>query len=330
MKALVHDKSGSAGGLVVRELETPVPAENEVQVRVHATSLNDFDLFIMQPPLLIRLLRRLLRAVSSRPRPRVRIAGCDVAGIVTAVGSRVQRFRPGDAVYGDVSRMDGGGFGGFAEYVCAPENALAPKPADMTFAQAAALPQAGVLAAQGLFANGPLRPGQKILINGAGGGVGTIGVQLAKRQDVEVTGVDRADKLEMMRRAGFDHVIDYQKEDFTRSGRRYDVIVDTKTNRSPFAYLRALTPDGTYATVGGDTKLVLLMILGRVFTIGSDKRLIMIALKQNKYLAYLSESFEAGQLTPVIDGPYTMNEAGKALRHFAAANHKGKVIITMD
>ena len=187
-----------------------------------------------------------------------------------------------------------------------------------------------MLAAQGLFANGPLRPGQKILINGAGGGVGTIGVQLAKRQDVEVTGVDRADKLEMMRRAGFDHVIDYQKEDFTRSGRRYDVIVDTKTNRSPFAYLRALTPDGTYATVGGDTKLVLLMILGRVFTIGSNKRLIMIALKQNKYLAYLSESFEAGQLTPVIDGPSTMNEAGKALRHFAAANHKGKVIITMD
>src|SRR5687768_4425933 len=183
------------------------------------------------------------------PKP---ILGSDVSGRVVGLGSDVRRFRVGDAVYGDLSRIGPHGWGGFAEYVCARERALVLKPARMTFEQAAALPQAGQLAVQGLAANGPLKPGQKILINGAGGGVGTIGVQLAKAQAVEVTGVDRASKHEMMRSVGFDHVIDYEKEDFTRTGRRYDLILDTKTNRSPFEYARALTPKGTYATVGGD------------------------------------------------------------------------------
>jgi NADPH:quinone reductase-like Zn-dependent oxidoreductase len=250
---------------------------------------------------------------------------------VAAVGGRVTRFRPGDAVYGDLSRMGWGGFGAFAEYVCASEDALAFKPARMTFEQAAALPQAGVLAAQGLLVNGSLHAGQKILINGAGGGVGTIGVQLAKAQDVEVTGVDRASKLEMMRSIGFDYVIDFEKEDFTTSGKRYDLILDTKTNRSAFQYLRALTPNGTYATVGGDTaRLFLFMIASWWIRRTTSKKLVVIALKQNKYLAYLSERFEAGRLVPVIDGPYKLRDAPNAFRHFAAANHKGKVIITMD
>jgi NADPH:quinone reductase-like Zn-dependent oxidoreductase len=167
----------------------------------------------------------------------------------------------GDEVYGDLSRFGSGGWGGFAEYVCAPEAAFVRKPPRMTFEQAAALPQAGQLAVQGLFAAGPLRPGRKILINGAGGGVGTIAVQLAKSQDVEVTGVDSGVKFEMMRAIGFDHVIDYRKEDFTRNGRRYDLILDTKTTRSPFAYLRPLAPGGTYATVGGDLSRLLQFVI---------------------------------------------------------------------
>jgi NADPH:quinone reductase-like Zn-dependent oxidoreductase len=324
MKALVGDGRGSFD---LTDVDRPVPKDHEVLVRVHATSINDFDLFILgRPPLPFRVVGWIVR----RAQPRVRIAGCDIAGTVEAVGTRVERFRPGDAVYGDVSRMGFGGFGGFAEYVCAPESALALKPATMTFEHAGGLPQAGVLAAQGLFANGPLQPGQKILINGAGGGVGTIGVQLAKQQDVEVTGVDRASKLEMMRSIGFDHVTDYEKEDFTKNGRRYDLILDTKTNRSPFAYLRALTPNGTYATVGGDTARVFqIAIAGWLLRLASNKRLVMIALKQNKHLADLSACFEAGRLVPVIDGPYTLSNAKEAFRYFGTAMHKGKVIITM-
>src|SRR5919201_6730471 len=241
MKALIRDRYGPPDVLEVREVEQPAPKEGEVLVRVHAASINDWDWRLLQPPTL---------PLSLGP-PRVRILGSDVAGRVAAVGSGVQRFQLGNDVYGDLSRFGSGGWGGFAEYVCAPERALTLKPPRMTFEQAAALPQAGQLAVQGLYAAGPLRPGLKILINGAGGGVGTIAVQLAKLQDVVVTGVDRASKLDMMRNIGFDHVIDYEKDDFTKSGRRYDLILDTKTTRSPFEYARSLNPGGTYATVGG-------------------------------------------------------------------------------
>lgn len=327
MKALVRDESGSSSVVRMTEVDMPVPRENEVLVRVHATSINDFDLFIFDLPWPFRLVGRLRRAVSARAPLPVKIAGCDIAGTVTAVGSGVENLRPGDAVFGDLS---GNRFGAFAEYVCAPEDALALKPARMTFEQAAALPQAGVLAAQGLFVNGPLQPGQKILINGAGGGVGTIGVQLAKECDVEVTGVDRASKLDMMRSLGFDHVIDYQKEDFTKTGRRYDLIVDTKTNRSAFDYMRALTPNGTYATVGGKTaRLLRLLVFSQLCRLFIRKKLVLIGLKPNKYLAYMSERFETGHLIPVIDGPYQLKDAPEAFRHFLAADHKGKIIITM-
>src|SRR5688572_17625797 len=241
MKALIRDRYGLPDVLEVREIEQPTPLQGEVLVRVHAASINDWDWGLLQGPTL----------PFSRAAPRA-ILGSDVAGRVAALGSGVERFRVGDEVYGDLSRFGPRGWGGFAEYVCARERALVLKPARMTVEQAAALPQAGQLAVQGRAANGPLKPGQTILINASGGGVGTIGVQLAKVHDVEVTGVDRASKLEMMRGVGFDHVIDYEQEDFTRTGRRYDLILDTKTNRSPFEYARALTPKGTYATVGGD------------------------------------------------------------------------------
>ena len=329
MKALVRDGYGSLDVLDLRDIDRPVPKENEVLVRVHAASINDFDLFVLRPFLVLRVVGSILRAVSSSAPPAVKTPGCDIAGTVAAVGSRVERWRPGDEVFGDISHF--GGFGGFAEYVCAPEHALLLKPARMTFEQAAALPQAGVLAVQGLLANGPLRPGMKILINGAGGGVGTIGVQVAKVQDVEVTGVDRASKLEMMWSAGFDHVIDYKREDFTKSGKRYDLILDTKTSRSPLKYARALNPGGTYATVGGVTaKIFLFLLVGWLIRLTTGKKIVVIGLKQNKHLAYLSELFEAGQLVPVIDGPYMLNDWRDAFRHFLAADHKGKVIITID
>jgi NADPH:quinone reductase-like Zn-dependent oxidoreductase len=320
MKALIRDRYGPPEVLEVREVERPVPAAHEVLLRVHAASINDWDWGLLHGPT--------LPFSPAAPKP---ILGSDVAGRVAAVGSNVERFRMGDEVYGDLSRFGPSGWGGFAEYVCAPERALVLKPARMTFEQAAALPQAGQLAVQGLAANGPLQPGQKILINGAGGGVGTIGVQLAKAEAVEVTGVDRASKLEMMRSIGFDHVLDYEKEDFTRTGRRYDLIVDTKTNRSPFEYPRALTPTGTYATVGGEKMHMLLQvaIAGWWTRLTTGKTLRLIGLKQNRDLPYLNERFEAGLLVPVIDGPYTLDEGREAFRHFGAGNHKGKIVITM-
>jgi NADPH:quinone reductase-like Zn-dependent oxidoreductase len=251
MKALIRDQYGPPDVLEVSEVERPSPKEREVLVRVHAASINDWDWRLLQRPTI----------PLSRGAPRVRILGSDIAGRVAAVGGVVQRFRVDDEVYGDLSRFGSGGWGGFAEYVCAPELALVRKPARMTFEQAAALPQAGQLAVQGLFAAGPLRPGQKLLINGAGGGVGTIAIQIAKLEDVEVTGVDSAVKFEMMRTIGFDHVIDYREEDFTNNGLHYDLILDTKTRRSPFEYARSLNPNGTYATVGGDGSGLLQVVI---------------------------------------------------------------------
>ena len=321
MKALIRDRYGSPDVLEVREIDRPVAKQHEVLVRVHAASINDWDWELLRRPML----------PLSRGTPRVRILGCDIAGRVAAVGSGVRRFHVDDDVYGDLSRFGSGGWGGFAEYVCAPERALTLKPARMTFEQAAALPHAGQLAVQGLYAAGPLKPGLKILINGAGGGVGTIAVQLAKLQNVEVTGVDSAAKLEMMRSIGFDQVIDYTREDFTNNGRRYDLILDTKTTRSPFEYARSLNPGGTYATVGGvGTRLLQVAIFGWWIRLTTKKAIRIVALKQNKDVPYLNERFEAGQLVPVIDGFYKLSDAREAFRHFGAANHKGKVVITME
>jgi NADPH:quinone reductase-like Zn-dependent oxidoreductase len=320
MRALIRDRYGPPDVLEVREVERPAPKEGEVLVRVQAASINDWDWGLLRSPDL----------PFTRGAPRVKILGSDVAGRVAAVGSGVERRRVGDEVHGDLSRFGSGGWGGFAEYVCAPERALVIKPPEMTFEQAAALPQAGQLAVQGLFAAGQLRPGLRILVNGAGGGVGTIAVQIAKLHDVEVTGVDRASKLDMMRGIGFDHVIDYEKEDFTKSARRYDLILDTKTNRPPSAYARALEPGGTYATVGGENRrLLLVAAFGWLARLATGKTLRLVVLKQNRDLPYLNERFEAGQLRPVIDGPYELSDAREAFRHFGSGNHKGKVVITM-
>jgi NADPH:quinone reductase-like Zn-dependent oxidoreductase len=322
MKALIRDRYGPPDVLEVRnDVPVPVPEAGEVLVRVHAASINDWDLGLLQGPTLPFL--------RSPPKP---ILGSDVAGHIVRLGPGSHRFRVGDAVYGDLSRFGTRGWGGFAEYVCAPEHALVRKPARMTFVQAAALPQAGQLAVQGLSAAGPLKAGQKVLINGAGGGVGTIGVQIAKAQGAEVSGVDRAVKLDMMRSIGFDHVIDYEKEDFTNSGKRYDLIVDTRTTHPPADYLRALNPGGTYASVGGPEMKVLFRVLtaGLKMRFRSDKRLRLIGLRANRDLRYLNGQFEAGHLVPVIDGPYALNHGADAFRHYGSGNFKGKVVITID
>lgn len=321
MKALVRDRYGTPDDLEVREVDRPVPRDGEVLVRVHAASINDWDWGLIHEPTL----------PISRGAPTVRILGSDIAGRVVALGAGVQRVRVGDDVYGDLSRFGAGGWGGFAEYVCARESALVPKPPGMTFEQAAALPQAGQLAVQGLRAGGPLRPGQKVLINGGGGGVGTIGVQLAKPQGVDVTGVDRASKHDMMRGIGFDHVIDYEREDFTRTGRRYDLILDTKTTRPPSHYARALNAGGTYATVGGPKirDLLRVMVYGACTRRFTGKALRLVMLKQNQDLPHLNERFLAGQLVPVIDGPYRLSDARDAFRHFGSGHHQGKVVFSL-
>jgi len=260
-------------------------------------------------------------------KPRVRILGCDIAGRIEAVGADVTAFQPGDDVYGDLS---GCGFGAFAEYVCARETALARKPPGMSFEQAAPIPQAGMLAVQGLIDLGRIQSGQEVLLNGAGGGVGTFGLQIAKLQDVEVTVVDKANKLAMLRGLGADFVVDYQQADFTRQGRRYDLILDAKTDRSPFAYARALNPGGTYVTVGGSIpRLLRALVLSRMVSLTTRKHVRMVGLKQNKDLAYMNELFESGKLTPVLDGRYELADLPAAMRHFGTGDHKGKIILTI-
>jgi len=322
MKAIVYTKYGPPDVLQLKEVEKPTPKDKEVLIRVHAASVNDWDWGLLQgKPFMNRLLFGLLK-------PKTKILGCDIAGQVEAVGRNVKQFQPGDAVYGDIS---GCGFGAFAEYVCARENALVLKSASMTFEEAAAVPQAAVLALQGLRDKKQIQPGDKVLINGAGGGVGTFAVQIAKLYGVEVTGVDSSGKLDMLRSMGFDHVIDYTQVDFTKNGQRYDLILDVKTNRSIFDYTRALSPNGMYVTVGGSmTRLFQALFLGPWISMISKKKIRIVGLKQNKDLAYMNELFEAGKVKPVIDGPYTLSEVPEAIRYFGEGNHIGKVIITVE
>lgn len=319
MKALIYTQYGTPGVLQLKEVEKPQPKDNEVLVRVHAVSLNDWDFGLLHGDVVNRILNGLRK-------PKIQILGSDIAGIVEAVGKNVTRFKPGDEVYGDLS----GTWGGLAEYVCAPEKALAIKPAAMSFIDAAAIPQAAMLAVQGLIDVGKIQQGQKLLINGAGGGVGTFGIQIAKLYNAEVTGVDSTRKLDMMRSIGFDHVIDYTKEDFTKNGRQYDLILDVKTNRSMFDYARALRPHGKYVTVGGSMgKLLQVLLLRGWVSMTKKKHIALVALKTNKDLPYMNGLFEAGKLKTVIDGPYTLEQYAEAFDLFIRAEHKGKVVITI-
>ncbi|MBC7826858.1 MAG: NAD(P)-dependent alcohol dehydrogenase [Chitinophagaceae bacterium] len=319
MKAIVYIKYGGPEVLHIKEVEKPYPKDNEVLIKVYAVSINDWDWGLLQGDFVNRMLNGFLK-------PKRKILGSDIAGRIEAVGKHVTQFKTGDDVYGDLS----GRWGGFAEYVCAPENALALKPFSMSFHEAAAIPQAAMLAAQGLIDKGKIHPGQKLLINGAGGGVGTFALQISKLYGVEVTGVDSTRKLDMMRSMGFDHVIDYTREDFTKNGQCYDLILDAKTNRSLFDYSRALCPNGIYVTVGGSIlRLLQALFLGPWISLISKKHIRIVALKANKDLLYMNELFEAGKMKPVIDGPYKLNEFREAFRIFGKAEHQGKVVMTI-
>ena len=319
MKAIVYEKYGTPDVLQLKEAAKPFPGEDEVLVKVHAASINDWDWGLLYGDFINRMLNGLRK-------PRRNILGSDIAGKIETVGKKVKRFKAGDDVYGDLS----GQWGGFAEYVCAPEKSLSLKPAAMSFEEAAAIPQAAMLAVQGLIDKGKIKQAQKVLINGAGGGVGTFAIQIAKLYGAEVTGVDKATKLEMLRSIGFDHVIDYTKEDFTKNGKAYDLILDAKTNRSAFDYTRSLNRNGVYVTVGGSIgHLLQVLILAPLIRMIQSKHLRIVALKPNKDLAFMNDLFEKGKVKTVIDGPYRLDQLGEAFRHFAKADHLGKIVITI-
>lgn len=321
MKAVVFTKYGSPDVLELREVEKPIPKDDEVLIRVHAVSLNDWDVGALGGTDFVN------RLIFGFLKPKKQILGSDIAGRIEAVGRNVRQFRPGDEVFGDLS----GEWGGFAEYVCARESAVVLKAPSMTFEQAAAIPQAALLALQGLRDIGRIQSGQTLLINGAGGGVGTFAMQIAKLYDAEITAVDSASKLDMLRSMGAAHVIDYAQEDFTRNAQRYDLILDVKTTRSILDCARALNPNGVYVTVGGSmARLFQGLLLGPWIAMTTSKRVRILALKPNKGLAYMNELFEAGSVVPVIDRSFTLSQVPEAFRHFGAGQHKGKVVITVQ
>ena len=323
MKAIVYTKYGSLDVLNLEEIQKQTPSDDQVLVKVHASSVNYQNLANARgDPFIARLWSGLLK-------PKYKIPGGDIAGRIEAVGRNVKQFQPGDEVFGDIS---GCGWGGFAEYVCARENALVLKPASMTFEEVAAVPVAALTALQGLRDKGQIQPGQKVLINGAGGGVGTFAVQIAKSFEAEVTGVDSTRKLDMLRSIGADQVIDYTQEDFTKSGRRYDLILDVVVHRSIFDYKRALSPKGICVFVGGSmTRVFLNMFLGLLISMTGSKKMGIVMWKPNKKedLVFLKELFEAGKVVPVIDRRYPLSETAEAFRYLEEGHAQGKVVITM-
>ncbi len=326
MKAIVFTRYGSPDGLELKDVPRPEPNDDEVLIRVRASSINSWDWeYLNGTPYVNRLMFGVLK-----PKPGKQRLGADIAGTVEEVGSRVTRFQPGDEVFGDLWSN----WGAFAEYACAQETALEPKPANVTFEQAAAVPQAGVLALQGLRKGGELQPGQNVLINGAGGGVGTFAIQLAKLAGAHVTGVDAAHKLQVVSALGADRVIDFTVEDFTKAAEPYDLIVDCQGYRSMFDIKRALTPGGTYAMIGGSTarvyQLWLLSLIRPLMLMRETRKLRLVAEGPNKGLADLKALIEAGRLVPYIDSTYRLDEVPDALRYFGQGRHKGKIAITIS
>jgi NADPH:quinone reductase-like Zn-dependent oxidoreductase len=322
MKAIVYTRYGSPDVLQLNEVERPVPADDEVLVKVYAASINAADLHLLRAdPFPIRFMSGLLK-------PKNTILGADIAGRVEAVGSRVRAFRPGDEVFGDISAS---GFGGFAEYVCTREDALALKPANITFEQAAAAGMSAVTALQGLRSKGRIQAGQKVLVNGASGGVGTFAVQLAKALGADVTAVVSTRHVDKARALGADHVIDYTQEDFAQNGQRYDLILAANGNRSIADYQRALSPEGTYVMSGGSaSQMYQAMLLGPMKSRGSQKMGNFLAKPDKQDLAFIQGLLEAGQLVPVIDRTYPLSQVPDAIRYLEEGHAQGKVVITMD
>jgi len=324
MRAIVCTEYGPPEVLQLKEVAKPTPKDDEALVRIHATSLNAADFETLRGVFVVRM--------TSPRKPMHKILGTDAAGRIEAVGRNVTLFQPGDDVWADLSFPLG--LGTFADYVCIPEHALRLKPPSMTFEEAAAYPQAAVLALQNLRGKRAVEPGQQVLINGAGGGVGTFAVQLAKSFGAEVTGVDSAVKLDMLSSIGADHVMDYTQEDFTKSGKQYDLILDVVASRSIFDNKRALEPDGIFIYVGGTTSAIFqALILGSFISRTGSKTIgvEMSAEPNNKEdLEYLAELFEAGKVLPIIDRTYPLSEVPEALRYLEEGRALGKIVISVE
>jgi NADPH:quinone reductase-like Zn-dependent oxidoreductase len=323
MKAIISTKYGTPDVLHLEEVEKPAPRDNEVLLKVHAVSVNYADWHTMTgTPFLFRFSIGFFK-------PKITILGADIAGTVETVGKNITQFKPGDEVYGDLALF---GFGGFAEYVCAPENSVVLKPVNLTFEEAAAVPMAAVTALQALRDGGKVQPGQKVLIHGAAGGVGTFAVQIAKLFGAEVTGICSARNLELVRSLGAEHVIDYTKEDFARNGQQHDLIMGINGNRSIYDYRRALTPQGKYLMVGGSDKQIFqTMLLGPMLSKKGGQTFEMFPARSNQAdLMVIKGLIETGKIRPVIDKRYSLNEVPEAMRYLGEGHPRAKVVITVQ
>ena len=318
MRAIVRAKYGPPDALQFTEVEKPIPKDSEVLIKLRAASVNPLDLFTMRGAPLIRLIPG-LRV------PKDQRLGVDVAGQVEAAGRNVTQFKPGDEVFG-VSR------GAFAEYACATEDKLALKPANISFEEAAAVPVAAITVLQGLRDEGHIQQGQKVLVDGASGGVGTFAVQIAKSFGTEVTAVCSTRNVDTARSLGADHLIDYTREDFTKSGQHYDLILGANAHHSLFDYRRALSQDGIYVVVGGDLARIFRTILlaPLLSRFGSKKTRFFIAKINQKDLVFLKALLEAGKVVPVIDRCYALSDAAEALRYLEQRHARGKIVLTVE
>ena len=323
MKAIVFTEYGSPDVLELKEVEKPTPREGEVLVRIHAAAVTFGD------PAVVRGEPYIVRLWSGLRAPKVQIPGKEMAGMVEAVGQQVKQFKPGDEVYGDLSDC---GWGAFAEYVAVPESVLAPKPANVSFEEAAAVPESARVALQGLRDKGGIQAGQKVLINGASGGVGSFAVLIAKAYGAEVTAVCSTRNLDSARANGADHVIDYTKEDFTQNGQQYDLILGCNGYHSLLDYRRALRPGGRYVATGGTMgQIFQAMLLGPLVSLAGDKTLGSLGeVKQEREdLVVMKKLLEEGKVKPFIERRYPLSETAEALRYIGEGHAQGKVVITI-
>ena len=320
MKAIVYEKYGSPDVIQLKDIEKPTPKDDEVLIKIYAASVNAYDWhFLTADIFLIRLMGGGLL------KPKNMRLGADMAGRIETVGKNVRQFQPGDEVFGMVK-------GSFAEYTCAPESALTLKPVNTSFDEAAAIPMAAITALQGLRDEGQIQAGQKVLINGASGGVGTFAVQIAKSFGAEVTAVCSTRNLEQARSIGADHVIDYTKEDFTKNGLQYDLVFAANGYHSLSAYKRALTPKGIYIMAGGTmAQIFQSMLIGPMMSETGGRKMSGVSAKRSQGdLVFIKELFEAGKIKSVIDKRYPLGEAAEALRYLGAGHARGKVVISVE
>ena len=323
MKAIVYTKYGSPNVLRFEEVQKPIPGDDEVLIKIHAASITAGDVIVLKgEPFVTRLVTGLLE-------PKNKILGKEMAGRVEAVGGNVTQFQPGDDVYGDLSVA---GWGAFAEYVSVPVSAIAIKPSNLTFEEAAAVPESALVALQALRDEGKIQPGQKVLINGASGGVGSFAVQIAKSFGAKVTAVCSTRNLEMVRSIGADLVIDYTEEDFTQNGQRYDLILAANGYHPLLDYRRVLSPEGIYVGTGGSMAQSLqASMMGPILSRFGTKKMGGMMVRPNQDdLVFMKELLETGKVVPVIDRQYPLSETAEAFRYVGEGRTLGKVIISME